>query len=43
MVGHFVEVCRREDLKVNACKSSVTVLGGEEEVGLECEVCVDGM
>ena len=38
MVGHFVEVCRRS-LKVNAGKSKVNVLGGEE--GLECEVCVD--
>ena len=28
-------------LKVNAGKSKVMVLGGEE--GLECEVCVDGM
>ena len=39
MVGHFVEVCRRRGLKVNAGKSKVMVLGGEE--GLECEVCVD--
>ena len=28
-------------LKVNAGKSMVMVLGGEE--GLECEVCVDGI
>ena len=41
MVGRFVEVCRRRYLKVNAGKSKVMVLGGEE--GLECEVCVDGM
>ena len=40
MVGRFVEVCRR-DLKVDAGKSKLMVLGGEE--GLECEVCVDGM
>ena len=39
MVGHFDEVCRRRGLKVNAGKSKVMVLGGEE--GLECEVCVD--
>ena len=30
MVGHFVEVCRRRDLKVNEGKSKVMVLGGEE-------------
>ena len=35
MVGHFVEVCRR-GLNVNAGKSKVMVLNGEE--GLECEV-----
>ena len=28
-----------EGLKVNASKSKVMVLGGEEE--LECEVCID--
>ena len=39
MVGRFAEVCRRRGLKVNAGKSKVMVLGGEE--GLECEVCVD--
>ena len=39
-MGHFVEVCRR-GLKVNADKSKVMVLGGEE--GLECEVCVGGI
>ena len=33
MVEHFVEVCRRRGLKVNAEKGKV-VLGGEE--GLEC-------
>ena len=41
MVGHFIEVCRRGGLSVNAGKSKVMVLNGEE--GLECEVCVDGM
>ena len=40
MVGRFAEVCRRRGLKVNAGKSKVIVLGGEE--GLECEVCVYG-
>ena len=33
------ELCRRICLKVNAGKSKVMVLGGEE--GLECKVCVD--
>ena len=28
MVGRFIEVCRRRDLKVNAGKSKVMVLGG---------------
>ena len=41
MVGCFVEVCRRRGLKVNAGKSKVMVLGGEE--GLECEVWVEGI
>ena len=41
MVGRFVEVCRRRGLKVNANKTKVMVLNGEEE--LECEVSVDGM
>ena len=36
MVGCFVEVHRR-DLKVNANKSKVMVLGVEEG-GLECEI-----
>ena len=40
-VGRFVEVCRRKCLKVNAGKSNVTLLGGEER--LECEVCVNGI
>ena len=39
MVGRFLEVCRGSDLKVNASKSKVIVLGGEE--GLGCEVCID--
>ena len=38
--GRFIEVCRR-DLKVNAGKSKVQVLNGEE--GLEYKVRVDGM
>ena len=41
MVDPFVEVCRRRGLKVNADKSKMLVLGGEE--GLECEIRVDGM
>ena len=40
MVGHFVEVCWRKGVKVNAGKSKVMVIGGEE--GLECEACVEG-
>ena len=36
MVGRFAEVGRRRGLKVNADKSKVMVLDGEE--GLECEV-----
>ena len=39
MVGQFAEVYRRRGLKVNAGKSKVMVLNGEE--GLECEVHVD--
>ena len=41
MVGWFAKVCRRKGLKVNAGKSKVMVLNGEE--GLECEVHVDGI
>ena len=41
IAGCFIEVCRRRGLKVNAGKSKVMVLGGEE--GLECEVCIDGI
>ena len=37
----FVEVCRRRGLKVNAGKSKVMILNGEE--GFECEVHVDGI
>ena len=40
MVRWFAEVCKRS-LKVNAGKSKVMVLGGEE--GLESEVCIDGI
>ena len=40
MVGHFVEVCRRIGLKVNAGKSKVMIINGEE--GLECEVHLMG-
>ena len=36
----LVEVCRR-GLKVNAGKSKVLVLNGEE--GLECEISLDGL
>ena len=39
MVARFVVVCRRRGLKVNAGRSKVMVLRGEE--GLECEVCTD--
>ena len=41
MLGWFVEVCRRRGMKVNAGKSKVMVMNGEE--GLECEVHVDGI
>ena len=40
MVGWFAEVCKRRGLKVNAGKSKVIVMNGEE--GLECEVQVEG-
>ena len=40
MVGRFAEVCRRRGLKVNAGKSNMMVLKGEES--LEYEVYVDG-
>ena len=30
IMGRFVEVCRRRGLKVNASKSKVMLLGGEE-------------
>ena len=39
MVRRFVEVCRRRGLKVNAGKSKVVVLNGEEEL----EVYIDGI
>ena len=38
MVGRFAEVCRRRGLKLNACKSKVMILNGDE--GIECEVHV---
>ena len=41
MVARFDEVCRRRGLKVNAGKSKVMVLNGEER--LECEFLVDGI
>ena len=41
MLERFVEICRRRGLKINAGKSKIMVLGGEEK--LECEVCVDEM
>ena len=41
MVGDFVDMRRRGDMKVNADKSNVIVLNGEE--GLECKVLVNGM
>ena len=40
IVGRFIEVCRRRSRKVNAGKSKVMLLGGEE--GLELEVYVNG-
>ena len=39
MAGYFAEVCRRRGLKVNAGKSKMMVIGGEE--GLQCKVFVD--
>ena len=41
MVEHFVDVCRRRCLKVNAVKSKVMLQNGEE--GMECEVHVNRM
>ena len=41
VVGRFVEVCRSSSLKVNAGKSKVKVLNGEE--GQECKASVDGV
>ena len=41
IVGGYAEVCRRRGLKINAGKSMVMVLNGEER--LECEVHVDGI
>ena len=36
-----MEVCRRRGLKVIADKSKVMMVIGE--VGLDCEICKDGM
>ena len=41
MLGGFVVVCRRRELKVNAVKSKVMVLNGEK--GMEFEFYVDGI
>ena len=41
MVERFAEVCRRRGLKINADKSKVMLLNGEER--LECEVHVYGI
>ena len=41
IVGWFAEECRRRGLRVNAGKSKVMVLNGEE--GLACEVHIDGI
>ena len=41
MVGRFVEVYRRRELKVNACKSKVMLMNREE--GFEFEVHIDGI
>ena len=41
ILGQFTKVCRRKGLRVNAGKSKVMVLNGEE--GLDCEVHVDGI
>ena len=40
-MGRFAEVCRNRGLKVNAGKSRVMILNGEE--GLDYEVHVDGV
>ena len=40
-MGCFVAVGRKRGLKVNAGKSNVMVMNGED--GLECEVHVDGV
>ena len=41
IVGRFVDMCRRRGPKVNAGRSKVILLNGDEE--LESEVCVDEM
>ena len=40
MLRRFAKACRRRGLKINAGKSKVMVMNGEEE--LECEVYIDG-
>ena len=39
-MGYFLEACKRKVLKVNAGKSRVMILNGQE---LECEVHIDGI
>ena len=34
-MGHFVEVCMRRGLKINAGKGMAMALGGEEELEYE--------
>ena len=41
MVGRFVELCKKRGLKVNADKSKMMVLNGEER--WECDIYVDGI
>ena len=41
IVGHFVEVCRRNGLKVIRCKNKAMILNREEK--LECKILVDTM
>ena len=40
MVERFVEVCRRRGLKVNANKSKVMVLSGEERLEYVSEIMI---
>ena len=41
MLGWSAEVCRTKGLKINAGKSKMKEINGEE--GLECEVHIDGI